>query len=320
MSSSSSYLPIPTNIELPFFAYGIFRPGQLGFFQISDFVERFQQASVKALLVEKDGIPLLISKNLDRDCSGYLLFPKEDQAENFYKTISNMEPADFYRWETIKVNQTNTDFGPINANILSSRRDLGGTHTLEKDYWDGREDPLFVLGIDEVRKALSYCENAEKEEICKSSGIRIDFPNEYRKLFRYHMAYLLLWTIIERYGTLRYGMSESISKRNEKISQEKAFMQSLKKIIPGKTTSDRVFPSNRDRGYCLNSTDPISSIKYFYAIRSNAAHRGKAIINDSVKLENATKWLLEIFEETIRAAWEEAKLLELRFLKDMEIP
>lgn len=51
----------PTNILLPFFAYGIFKPGQLAFFQIREYVSKVREpVYCKGSLLLRDGLPIIV--------------------------------------------------------------------------------------------------------------------------------------------------------------------------------------------------------------------------------------------------------------------
>ena len=47
-------MKLPNNPELPLFVYGIFKPGQLGFYQIEDLVEKCTPYKIPAKLYERD--------------------------------------------------------------------------------------------------------------------------------------------------------------------------------------------------------------------------------------------------------------------------
>jgi hypothetical protein len=51
---------LPPNTSLPFFAYGLFKPGQLCFIRIHDLVNNIRETEVGGTLKERDAIPLLI--------------------------------------------------------------------------------------------------------------------------------------------------------------------------------------------------------------------------------------------------------------------
>jgi hypothetical protein len=50
----------PTDLTLPFFAYGLFRPGQIAYFQIREYVqEAIAGVEVKGQLRIRDGLPMI---------------------------------------------------------------------------------------------------------------------------------------------------------------------------------------------------------------------------------------------------------------------
>jgi len=65
------------------------------------------------------------------------------------------------------------------------------------DEWNGRDDPLFTVALDVVTK------------LCNRIALRVGFE----PLFRLEMAYLLLWTSIERYASLRYHLGDKATKK-----------------------------------------------------------------------------------------------------------
>jgi hypothetical protein len=75
----------PININHPFFAYGIFRPGQLGFFQLKDLVsEILDPNEIAGSLLLRDGLPI-IDPNGHGSVKGALLcFATAKAAEEAY--------------------------------------------------------------------------------------------------------------------------------------------------------------------------------------------------------------------------------------------
>lgn len=50
----------PAEIDLPFFAYGVFRPGQLAFFQVREFVSKIvDPVQISGTLLLRDGLPII---------------------------------------------------------------------------------------------------------------------------------------------------------------------------------------------------------------------------------------------------------------------
>ena len=225
---------LPTDISLPFFAYGLFKPGQLCFYRIKDFVEKTADYTVNGILKERDGMPLLIESN-DFKIKGKLIYFQKGKAEEAFKRIVEIEPEKVYRWADRKVDRSavicggydgqirefdEEPYGGIIANVLLGRREERGSRDLEGETdWDGRNDPLFKQGLEEVEDILR-----------KNSG----FDWEYKSLFRLQMAYLLLWSAIERYAGLRYHLGKNALVKVKQIAQDDCFVESLKKNVKEK--------------------------------------------------------------------------------------
>src|SRR5262245_25130086 len=104
----------PTNIGRPFFAYGLFRPGQLAFFRLRELVsEVTAPAHVPGTLLLRDGLPIIDAAG--PGCvTGALVTFLPEQAAAAYDCISAMEPDKHYRWH-----EAQADGKP--ANVLVGR-------------------------------------------------------------------------------------------------------------------------------------------------------------------------------------------------------
>ena len=68
-------MQLPKCTDVPFFCYGVFKPGQLGFLQLGDYVERIVHgASIQGTLLERDGFPLISPDGQERVKGHLLLF------------------------------------------------------------------------------------------------------------------------------------------------------------------------------------------------------------------------------------------------------
>ena len=268
-------MKIPNDPSLPFFSYGIFKPGQICFFRIKDLVKQSEDDSVKGILKERDGIPLLVISN-NSIIRGKILYFKNGEEKEGYQRIVQIEPDEVYCWGTIETN------AGITANVLLGKRHLRGSKELEHfEEWDGRTDPFFKQGIEEV------------EAILKNNS---EFDWEFRSLIRLQMAYMLLWTIIERYASLKYHLGKKVTEKVNQIAEEETFSIALKKYAQCKR---EVFDTATLDKCTLDPDDPIKSINYYYQVRSNSIHRGKAVTKDFETIKNSLQELLNIFKELL---------------------
>ena len=101
---------IPEDISLPFFAYGLFRPGQLAFFQLRELVSNVQPAQVPGKLLLRDGLPILVLSQGQGRIEGALLTFLPEKAADAYDRISEMEPDNHYRWKEEKIGGVSENF------------------------------------------------------------------------------------------------------------------------------------------------------------------------------------------------------------------
>lgn len=128
---------MPSDIYLPFFTYGVFKPGELAFLRIKDIVAHCQASSIDAELRIRDGLPIA-SPNSRRKLLGELIHFCSGAEEEAYGRISELEPQKQYIWRV-----TNTALGP--ANYLQGRSPEKGSVIPDENVWNGREDPLFTV-------------------------------------------------------------------------------------------------------------------------------------------------------------------------------
>ena len=274
---------LPNRKDLPFFAYGIFKPHQLGFSRIKELTKSINEGKVEGILKERDGVPLLISSS-ESWIKGFLIYFNGGKEKEAYNRITEIEPDVVYRWDEIKVNIKENEI--ITANVLLGKREQRGSSDLENcDEWDGKSDPLFKYGLEEV------------EVILKDNP---DFDWEYRSLFRLQMAYALLWSAIERYASLKYHLGDQVCKKVFRIAEENSFIESLKRNVASART---VFSAADLEKRTLDPNDPGKSIRYYYQIRSNAVHRGKAVTRDFETVKLSLKELLAIFRDLLNEAF-----------------
>ena len=112
-----------------------------------------------------------------------------------------MEPDRHYRWHQAPVEGTP-------ANVLVGRSPEKGSVPCEDGEWNGWDDPLFTAALNVV------------EETLRSQT----FDWNLKPLFRLQMAYLLLWSSIERYVSLRYHLGDRVT---EKVGQLALFKRQL---------------------------------------------------------------------------------------------
>lgn len=277
MLDSETKLSLPPNISLPMFVYGALKPGMPAFESLREYVDgEPKKNKVAGELFVGDGLPLLFLNNSE-NVEGALLSWKSDQEENAYQLVCDFEPDKFYEWKEVK-----TTSG-VYVNLLGAKHQTkGNPQPLFSQNWKLTNDPAFGEGLPVVRKSL---------EDLKSN---VSWT-EWERFFRAQMAYLLLWSIIERLSALCFGATKEPHHRVNRL-HELPGMADL--IIKNIQRSDKVSDSrNPNNGYSLNAAKPKKCFQYYYQVRCNLSHRGKAVQNEVEKVQSSLEELLNITEQ-----------------------
>ena len=274
MKNEKFPVDFPEDSSLPFFTYGIFKPRQIAYSRIEIFVDESFPCQINYRMLIRDGVPLISPDESEHSkTNGFLIKFKERFSKKAYKTICITEPNELYEWKVIKV-------GDTKANVLVAKNHNIGSSLLEGTvgYYDGKEDPFFDEAIRIVEKEL--------DREFKGMG-------DMEGFLKLQMAYILLWTSIERYCSLKYDIFGS---KINKLSKDWLFKRGLKKYVHDKR---KVFSAEDLREYTLNPEEPYDSVRYYYTIRCNVAHRGKAIYSDEKMLRQSLEELLNIFKDIL---------------------
>jgi gamma-glutamylcyclotransferase (GGCT)/AIG2-like uncharacterized protein YtfP len=262
-SFSANYDPTPLgpppDPSLPFFAYGSLRPGRLAFVQLAKRVAARWEYDLAGFEIRiRDGLPLLAPGR--RGVAGTVLTFDPSAAASAYEAIGAFEPAEQYIWEILDVGGT-----PAWA-CLGREPDLG----VESDpvhEWSEAGDPAFAYGLPEVgRIARRY--------LCLPQTYD---DTDWQQFFGLQSAYLLVWSLLERVASFRYGTVAGPNKRVSALGQEPEVKSLVVELgAPSRSAyrsiSDSRFP---DRTIKI-ARDGRDALRYWYQVRSNIVHRGKA--------------------------------------------
>ena len=278
-------LDLPNDTTLPFFAYGIFKPGQIAYSKIRNHVdETINNIEINYEMKQRDGVPILINKEKDYfQTKGSIITFKEGRSKKAYDIISKTLLRKLYEWETIKISgkYVNVLFGvnPDNgSNFIEGHE--------ESINFDGKNDPFFKDAIELIEKNLYSNEN----------------HRDIDSFFELQMNYMLLWSAIDRYSKLKYNRKKE-SWNHERFAKEKAFKEGIRKYEDDHHRP--VYSTNDLRMHKFNADNPAETIEYYYTLRCNVVHRGKAFISDYSMLKKAAEELLEIFKEVLNDAFDE---------------
>jgi hypothetical protein len=284
---SRSALAVPADVDLPFFSYGAFKPGELAFSQIAPFLSaRPESASVSGSLKVRDGLPLLDSSG-GRRVQGFMLAFTKEKRLQAYETICRFEPKTIYLWK-----ETELLSPAVRVNLLVGRKlDRGRAQELEGESWSFRDDPVFTHGMRVVEAATQ-----EWGQHPFDSAPPDHF--DWARFFRLQMSYLLLWSIIERYSAFAFGPALSPEAKIKALGGDPGFISALRRHAPAeaRNVSDSRDPGER---VLLDAADPAKAATYFYQVRSNLSHRGKGAWTDGEIVRQSLVALLTIFKDML---------------------
>lgn len=263
------------DLSLPFFAYGIFKKGELAYHKIQGYVEKDEMtnergpALVEGDLIVEDGMALMltgsqVSEN-SRDIEGSLINFREEDAEDAYNAIEDAEPMTHYSWEIVRTN-AGTE---ANALVFDPKRTI---RNLEEKRFQKH------------KKQVHWESKAYFEDVFDVVSIQFESNKHLRdekEFFKLQMGYFLLWSALERYISLSWGKAipPSRDEKKERFAKEdEGFEQGLQEIFAGQTPEAYRELSRSDYPESTIELDLEQNkdvIKYFYQVRNNLTHRGK---------------------------------------------
>ena len=276
-------LPAP---GLPLFVYGLLKPRELAYPEIEEYVSQTDVGTIRGCLRLRDGLPLF-DPDGSGEVSGCLIRFDPLRSQEAWEAVGRIAPDKHYKYATADVAVAAGKH--VEANVFVGRRLDSGTGPDKLDRWSAVLDPAFVEGLAEV-SALTI-ETAP-------SGVhsRPDSPEFWRVFFRLQAAYLLLWSVVERYTALRYGPGLDPGKRISKLDADDDFRTA---VIDVGAVGSQVYDTRDPTCKVVVRADGSRAGNYFYQVRSNLSHRGKSAFRDGrlvftalVQLHDAMRDLL----------------------------
>lgn len=271
-----------TSLHLPFLAYGMFKSGEIGFLRIKDHVSRVKRVTLRGSLLERDGV-LLFSPEGESEIDSNLIFFKAGAQEAAYQSIGELEPGKLYRWESQTIDGTE-------SNILVGVNTSQNASPVQP--YSSWSDPMFTEALEVIERDLHGEQTAGD-------------------IFRLQANYMLLWSAIERYAGLRYGLYMNPNKKVEMLAGEPAFANRIES--PARSEKKYKFLQSNSDGSLPTPSSPKKEIEHYYGIRSNVVHVGKTRHADVELLQNSTNYMLDRFRKLL----DDAKLMS-RFQGQVE--
>jgi len=279
-ADQSKGMDLPQNLALPLFVYGALKPGMPAFEQLRSLLSpQVDKCETAGELFVRDGLPLL-KKNDDGRVEGFLLRWIPGKESQGYAAVCDFEPSKHYQWDVVDVSSG------IQANALVIRYpNKGNPQPLFRPVWRLTDDAAFGPGLDAVQQMVKEIDQMPEG----GAG--------WTRFFRSQMAYLLLWSILERLSALCFGPGQDPMQRIKRLHQlpgmEELVRQNVKR-------TDRVSDArNPEAAYKLDGSNAKKCFDYYYQVRSNLSHRGKGVENEFHKVNDSLKELLVITQQHI---------------------
>ena len=289
-TQSPKGISLPERVDVPFFAYGALKPGEPAHYRVEPFLAKSPiPATISGVLRMLDGLPLL-DLHEKGTVNGFLLYFHSEVARNAYETICQFEPRNHYAW---RKNSPLKDRAVTAHVLIGKQLQHGRAVPLESDSWTFRNDPVFSKGLKVIRDVI------KSEAAAKFEGTPPeDF--DWKRFFTLQMAYLLLWSAVERYTALVVGAGLDPMARVRQFGRLSIFQEGFKKA--GISRQDEVWDSRdpADR-FILDASDPSTAILYYYQVRNNLSHRGKGAWKDGEIVRNSLRELHMIFTSIVDA-------------------
>lgn len=273
------------DIALPFFAYGIFKPGQLAYSKIRNHVYKTEDVEIKYGMRIRDGVPILIDDEKDYfRTNGVIMTFRQGQEEQSYRIISKTLLAKLYEWKVIEIDG-------VYVNVVFGVNPKKGSNFIEDSRqrvsYDGKENPLFSDALDLIERSLNQERN----------------PYRIESFFELQMSFMMLWSAINRFSSLKYNQKFEIE-NYKKFARQKSFRHSIKQFEDRR--HEPIYSTDDLEIHEFDAEDPIKTLFYYYTFRCNVVHRGKTAGEDYDKVEQATRELLLIFGNVLSDAFAES--------------
>lgn len=302
---------LPDNISLPFFSYGIFRPGEIAYQILEDLVDenKIEKIRINGNLKLRDGI-LVYENNTNGEVTGYLLYFITGKESEAYNRIEKIEPKEYYTWNSknsIYINKFNILYArKVDSGVDETRSEFDPKlfESLFSSIWN---DPFFIKGfkiLHELNSELFFSSILTKKEY---PGWHEE--SNFNRYLQLQMLYTFLWSLTERFTFLSYGLGMNPTKRNSALANDPDLKKSFSKLIENPNfayfNSDfsRTISKSDKPGEAIkwlfkkdSEIDLNKMIKFYYGLRSNITHRGKSGMRKSELLESSFKELLFLIE------------------------
>ena len=281
--------PTEENINLPYFAYDAFKPGELAFPVISYFVDRIVPVELDNSCYElkhRNGMPMIVKEKSTSPINGYLLYFNDKVykqggiEKDAYDFVRLTKSGSLFKWVV-------EDIGgePFNM-ALGKKKEFGVPYEIYKGNYSGRNDPTFLRTLDYIDENIEYMKDNNQ------------ITPTFKCSCKLQMYYMLLWSSIDKYLSLGYGGWNQSGPVKE-WSRWEEFELGFKEV----KRYHEVY-STREKDKCKLIPDkPKTSIRYYYQLRCNIVHSGKKGNTDVGFLLLSIEELSKVFRKALNLSF-----------------
>lgn len=298
---------LPQDPELPFFAYGIFKPDQIAFPIIEFEVESFEVFEIDDhIKFLRDGVSFIFPDENGKKVKGYRIYFKKGFSKTAYFKISNKEPQSLYTWVEIQ---------GMNAMVAIDGKGEDYVEIDDSDLIIGWNDPYFHIGLEILKR--------QEIDLGKIDFKKFSFWNEkyaFSRAMFIQMKYMLAYSMMERLAFLMTSFQKGSNQIPNILAESKivqyAILDVYKNLDEIEKTKDRKLFSSEKKlesngkvksefvkinyKQCIEEANFGKIIKFYYQIRNNITHRGKTIVDREEEFNKYLNELISIIEYTIK--------------------
>ena len=296
-------VPDEKNLELPFLAYGFFKPRQLAYHLIKGYVfNKPKGVSINYRLYHINGMPVLKPHEYAKwEVDAYIIEFRHGKEKPAYNKIGLSKNKHIYKWDVISLCGKK-------VNVLVNAGDESfPIYTGEWNNYDWRNDPIY-------QNTLDYLDENIAQLKIDFNNNDLDIANNPMRFIHIQSLYRTLWTAIDRFLTFRYGDTQKWNVRkwadedffkkalrdNHNALFQQRFYENEEDIDWGNDEWDKtVFSATDLDDYTLNPSHPTCSALYYYTLRNNVVHAGKMLPSEVNMVLNALLGLTEIFRYSL---------------------
>ena len=298
-------LPPKKNRNLPFLAYGFFKPHQIAYSQIKDYVKGTpKKVDVYYELKNVNWMPVLLNKPSNSPAQAYIIDIEPDRQYDAYEKIGRSKNKHVYSWNVITVETKDGQSQDVNVLFYPPGEKFPKkAYEFRDNNYDWRDDPVFDA-------TLNYLD--WQIDLLKTNPPEYKW-NNLNWIIGVQSLYMTLWSAIDRFMSFRYGSTQAWNVNL--LSLEPSFEKNLptnrnaigKKSFYKNMTRDeknkenyKIFSTKDLNEYKLNSDKSTCSALYYYNLRNNVIHSSKANPEEADIVWNALIGLTKIFKNVLK--------------------